>query len=190
MKLAERISRRIDRPDDGAELSFDDRFPECAALGRRYVVQQRNWYRRRARNIRRLFRVFGGGVIVLGAALPVLAFLEFDGFRLVITIVSVAIGALTALRSFFQWDKQWRVLKIADWELTALLASWEADLCALAVGDENHAGPAAFERTQALLKETEEVVRRESTSFFSEMRWPETERSRGNDSRDEHPRDR
>lgn len=183
VKLAERTSRRIDRPDDGAEFSFGDRFPECAALGRRYVVQQRNWYRRRARNIRRLFRVFGVGVIVLGAALPVLAFLEFNGFRLVITIVAVAIGGLTALRSFFQWDKQWRVLKLADWELTALLAGWEADLCALPVSDGDGAGPAAFERTRALLEQTEEVVRREATSFFSEMRWPETEPSRATENR-------
>jgi hypothetical protein len=160
------------RLDDGSQLCVGDDYEEIAALVDRYVVHDRNWYRHRARVVRRWFRLFGVGVIVLSASLPVIAAVDFKDSQFVITLVSVLVAALTALRTFFQWDGQWRVLKVADWKLTALLGAWEADVCSL-----NGQAPARTEvskRTRLLLDEAGKVIDSEASSFFTAVTWPET----------------
>src|SRR4030095_4201170 len=139
------------RLDDGSQLCVGDDFEEIAALVDRYVVHHRNWYRHRARVGGRWLRRFGVGVIVLSASLPVIAAVDFKDSQFVITLVSVLVAAHTALRTFFQWDGQWRVRRGADWKLTALLGAWEADVCSL-----NGQAPARTEvskRTRLLLDE-------------------------------------
>jgi hypothetical protein len=159
--------------DEGKELA-SEKFPDGAELVKRYVVGHRNWYRKRAKWVRRFFRLSGGGVILLSGALPIVAFMGFAGNRLVITIVSVCIATLTALRSFFQWDLQWRVLKLADWKLTGLLSLWEAELWRLGSSQSGQRERLAAEATQQLFQDVNKVVQEEADTFFSGVQWPKT----------------
>ncbi len=174
MSWKDRTRRRASRQlDDGEHLSVPAAFSTSAELAHRYVVTQRNWYRHRSVNVRRLFRSFGVGAIILSSSVPVITFIQFDGFRLVITILGVAITALTALRTFFRWDEQWQVLKLADWHLTALLADWEAKMCVLDPASQGSLA-AAGALTERLLTDAKDVVEREAVSFFAGVRWPDT----------------
>jgi hypothetical protein len=170
-----RSNKALRRPDDGSSLCVDEeRYPEAVALARRYAVAPRNWYRWRARSVRWFFRGSGMGVIVLSGALPIIAAIKFRDSTLFITVVSVSVAALTALRTFFRWDDQWRLLKSADWKLTALIAVWEADVCALdAAGGESKR--LVMNRTQKLLKEVKEIIDEEARSFFLGITWPQAE---------------
>ncbi len=168
-------NNKLRRPDDGSAVCVDEsRYPEPVALAKRYAIGPRNWYRRRARNVRWMFRLFGMGVILLSASLPIIAAVDFRDAPFVITVVSVGVAGLTALRTFFRWDDQWRLLKAADWKLTALIAVWEADVCAM-----ESAGAAskrdAMRRTQLLLAEVKDVIDEEARSFFLGITWPQAE---------------
>jgi hypothetical protein len=166
-----RALRQLDRGDP---LACAEDFADCAELAKRYVVCHRNWYRQRAKWVRWFFRVSGGGVILLSAVLPIVAFLGFPHVRLVITVLSVCIATLTALRSFFQWDLQWRVLKQADWKITGLLASWEADICGLKSHPSGQRDRLASEATKTLIDHVNAVVQDESTTFFRAVQWPKS----------------
>lgn len=175
-KLSWRVRRRLRRLDEGHPLSCAETFKDCSELAQRYVVRHRNWYRARALLVRRLFRFSGFAVIVLSAALPVVAFLDFSDSRFVITLLSVSIAALTALRTFFQWDLQWRVLKRADWKLTSLLSQWEIAMYRLSLELESGSTDCvsrAAARTQTLLKQASQVVDEEAEQFFGAVQWPE-----------------
>lgn len=163
--------------DDGKAVREADSFDACRHLAERYVVKHRNYYRRRATRVRRYFRWAGLAVILCSAALPVVAFVDGDQTRLIITVLSVTIAALTALRAFFQWDVQWRVLRQADWKLTYLLATWEIELEYLRTCP-NDADPecSAINATKTLLVEAEKVVEAEASSFFRGLGWPEPDK--------------
>src|SRR4029450_8604299 len=89
------------RLDDGSQLCVGDDYEEIAALVDRYVVHHRNWYRHRARVVRRWFRLFGVGVIVLSASLPVIAAVDSKDSQFVITLVSVLVAARPGLGTVF-----------------------------------------------------------------------------------------
>ncbi|HEY6888854.1 MAG TPA: DUF4231 domain-containing protein [Solirubrobacter sp.] len=156
--------------DDGEALKQGTDFKQCRQLVDRYVVRHRNYYRRRAQKIRRVFRVAGVGVILFGAALPVAATFDGKHLQLIITVLTVLVALLTALRTFFQWDVQWRVLRQADWKLTYLLAKWETEIAALTAADGKDADAVAI--TASLINQAQEVVENEASSFFRGLGWP------------------
>jgi hypothetical protein len=159
--------------DDRLATCVSVEFTDAVALATRYVIRPRNWYRRRARNVRRLFRLFGVGVIVMSASLPIVAAIDFADSQVAITTLSVGVAGLTALRAFFHWDDQWRAAKTADWKLTSLLAQWEADLSGIESPSSDEAKQRAQTLTKALLAAAADVIGTESTSFFSAVTWPQ-----------------
>jgi hypothetical protein len=135
-----------------------------------HVVAVRNRYRNRAAQNRWWFRGTGVLVIVLSAVLPLLAGFDFDHKDLTMGIIGVAIAIATALRSFYQWDQIWSVLRQADFELTELLAEWDLAVAAAKQPADVHA------LTEKLLQAADAIRSRESKGFFASLRFPESKR--------------
>jgi len=134
------------------------------------VESLRDRYRKRARINRLWFRGAGIAVILLSAVLPLLAGFDFDHKDWTLGIIGVAIAIATALRSFYQWDQLWSLLRQTDFELTELLAEWE-----LAVADAKQRADLQ-ELTEKLLQAADEVRSRESKGYFATLRFPETKK--------------
>jgi hypothetical protein len=123
---------------------------------------------------RYLFRISGIILIVLIASLPVIATLEFPNKIPVLTAYSLVIAILTGLRSFFRWEDKWRLFRGQQFALAYLIAQWEMDLSGLASdSDLGDARKEAHMKTEELLKETGEAVKREMLAFFNTTGPPE-----------------
>jgi Protein of unknown function (DUF4231) len=170
------VAQRL--PDD------DDRqpFKEYRTLVEKNTVWFRNWYRRRARIVRYCFRVSGILVILFSVSLPLFANLQFGAKDLVISALAVSIAALTGIRNFYQWDHIWRVLKVADFELTFIIAQWELEIQELSKdGDHEAARRQVHEKTMLLFSDTQAIVQNESKQYFGTLTWPDIS------TRSEHP---
>jgi hypothetical protein len=92
----------------------------------------------------------------------------------VISALAVCIAALTGIRNFYQWDNVWRVLKVADFELTFILAQWELELHELAEnGDQEAARRQLHKKTMQLFSDTQAIVQNESKQYFGTLTWPD-----------------
>jgi len=129
----------------------------------------RDTYRRRARKNRLWFRGAGILVILLSAILPLLAGFDFDHKDWTLGIIGVVIAVTTALRSFFQWDQLWSLLRQTDFELTELIARWR-----LAIAGANAADVKSL--TEQLLQAAAEVRGRESKGYFATLRFPDNKK--------------
>jgi hypothetical protein len=93
------------------DVDFERMVAEARVLRQRFIDPNREWYRTHQRCPFFLFRFAGVTTIVLGAALPAIAGIPWDGFEskyLVISVMSVSIAALTGLSTFFRWERTWR----------------------------------------------------------------------------------
>lgn len=143
-------------------------------LTRDNVTKYRNWYRRRARWVRYFFRGSGVVVILLSVSLPLVATADFADKDLVISVIGVVIAGLTAIRNFYQWDHVWRIVRVADFELTFVLADWELELAKLAEKDDpEEASRLAFEKTKALFADTQAIMKNEAKQYFGTLTWPD-----------------
>jgi hypothetical protein len=163
--------------DDGRQP-----FKEYRTLVENNTVWFRNWYRRRARIVRYCFRASGILVILFSVSLPLFANLHFGAKDLVISALAVSIAALTGIRNFYQWDHIWRVLKVADFELTFIIAQWELEVHELSENRDHEAAQRqVHEKTMQLFDDTQAIVQNESKQYFGTLTWPDIS------SRSEHP---
>jgi ABC-type multidrug transport system fused ATPase/permease subunit len=135
------------------------------------VETLRDRYRARARWHARFFRSSGILVIGMASALPVLASFSYRHKDWVVAIIGAVIAFLTALRSFYQWDQLWGLLRQADLAISHLLDEWTVGLAAAEVlpADDR---PAEVERlAKKLLDDTEAIRAAESHSYFAMLRW-------------------
>lgn len=138
------------------------------------VEQLRDSYRRRARWHRRWFRSTGVVVILLSTSLPALTIPDYGAKKALISIVGVFIALLTGLRSFYQWDQLWSVLRQSDFELSFLLDKWQLDVGAIVVQSDPERLLKLHELTVALRDAAEDVRRSESTRYFGSLSFPHT----------------
>jgi hypothetical protein len=136
-----------------------------------HVASLRDWYHGRARRNRLAFRSAGVLVILLSAVLPLLAGFDFDHKDWTLGLIGVAIAVTTALRSFYQWDQLWSLLRQADFDLTDLLAEWELAVAGAKRPADVHG------LTERLLQAADEVRGRESKGYFATLKFPESKRA-------------
>ena len=134
-----------------------------------HVRPVRDWYRRRARLNRFAFRSMGIVVIVLSPLLPLLAGFDFEHKDLTLGLIGVAIAIATGLRTFYQWDHLWSLLRQTDFELTELLTNWELAVASARSADEVQA------LTEDLLRKANDVRRAESKGYFATLRFPKSD---------------
>jgi hypothetical protein len=101
---------------------------EFAAAVEDYVLRVRDFYDSRARWHRRLYRFSTILLILIGASLPVAASLSYPGKVLWLSILGVAVAAITALRSFYHWDQFWVLLRTTETRITKTYLEWKASV--------------------------------------------------------------
>jgi hypothetical protein len=134
------------------------------------VEALRDRYRKRARINRLCFRGVGIVVILLSSVLPLLAGFDFDHKDWTLGIVGVVIAVATALRSFYQWDQLWSLLRQADFELTELVAGWRLAVAGAKGSADVHS------LTEKLLQAAAELRGRESKGYFATLRFPDNKK--------------
>jgi hypothetical protein len=140
----------------------------------RTVQQRRDTYRRRATMNGHYFRVSGVTVIAVASALPVLASLSYRGKDVIVAIAGALVAFLTALRSFYQWDQLWGLLRKSDLDLTHLLDRWRLDISATVGLPEPERRKKVEALAASLLDQAETVRKAESESYFGSLHFPES----------------
>ncbi|MEU5903230.1 SLATT domain-containing protein [Micromonospora sp. NPDC047467] len=144
------------------------------ALAEESVNKLRDQYDWRAKWHRRLFRFSGILVIVLSASLPLLAGFGYPGKNLVIAVTGVVIATATALRTFYQWDQMWALLRRTHFGLIEASSQWRLAFArAEATVDPVEREQRAYEATDTLLAKIEGLRSAETEKFFSSLAFPE-----------------
>jgi hypothetical protein len=134
------------------------------------VLELRDRYRERAGWNRRFFRGTGVVIIAMASALPVLASFSYRGKDVLVAVIGALIAFLTALRSFYQWDQLWALLRKSDLDITHLLDKWRLDVQAKANLPPQQQMVEIRKLGEDLQESVEEIRRRESQIYFSMLR--------------------
>jgi Protein of unknown function (DUF4231) len=134
------------------------------------VLERRDSYRERASWHRRLFRGTGVLIIAMASALPVLASFSYPGKDVLVAVIGAVIAFLTALRSFYQWDQLWALLRKSDLDITHLLDKWRLDVQAKANLPPQQQMVEIRKLAEDLQENVEKIRRTESQSYFSMLR--------------------
>jgi len=139
----------------------------------RYVDQALAWYRSRTRWPRLVFRAVGSVLIVLSLSVPFLAAVEAPWGKYALQLASFMIAALTALNSFFGWQRTWEKRINAQLTLEGLIALWQTEIAAA----KEHTDPSdgcqrALKATQELIEKTKSLTTAEAGEFFATIRFP------------------
>ncbi|MGK5732166.1 DUF4231 domain-containing protein [Streptomyces sp. URMC 124] len=133
------------------------------AAAEQYVLEVIDFYDVRAAWHRRLYRLSGALVILVGTALPVLTALDFPGKSAAIAGAGLLVAATTALKSFYRWDVSWILLRETEIELTRVYLAWRAGASA---PDRSDGSPRS---AHALLDAVFRIRGRESSEFFKNL---------------------
>ncbi|GAA3475835.1 DUF4231 domain-containing protein [Streptomyces yanii] len=144
---------------------------ELDAAVERYVQKLRHFYDARARWHRRGHRFSGIVVIITGALLPLLATSQFAHKELVLSLVGVAISAVTALRSFYRFDQSWILLRNTEIAISHAYLKWK--IARLGTAGERPSAEHREADTRALIDMIMGIRRDEAESFFNELPTPQ-----------------
>jgi hypothetical protein len=126
---------------------------ELSEIKIRYVDNILKWYSDHVTWPRIIFRLAGIVVIVLSLGLPILAMFEDKLGKYWVLIASTTIAVLTALNSFFNWQKTWEKRVMLKLTLEGLIAQWEAEIIvAKAASDPKSGFDRAFKATRELIE--------------------------------------
>lgn len=134
----------------------------------KYVLKLRDFYDSRARWHRRFYRLSTVFIILLGAALPLEAGLDYPYKEVLLSISGVVIAALTALRAFYHWDQFWVLHRNTEMTITQCYLRWKAS----SVGPSNDDDSVIEARKKTILNLVEEIIKireDEAGSFFKAL---------------------
>ncbi|MCK2242663.1 MULTISPECIES: DUF4231 domain-containing protein [unclassified Crossiella] len=147
---------------------------EYGRVARQYVIDLRDRYRFRSRWNRRFFRFTGILVTVLSISLPLITVISFPQKDLTIAVIGVAIALSTGLHSFYQWDKNWGLLRRSDFKLTEAYSAWELEMHhAQSLVDGPNKEQRRYDATKALLDKASVIRGKESESYFDALQFPQ-----------------
>jgi Protein of unknown function (DUF4231) len=138
-----------------------------------YALRLRGFYDARARWHRRFYRLSGIMVILGGSALPVISTRSLADKDLIVSIIGVAISALTALRSFYRWDESWILLRKTEIEISRIYFDWKAQYDQR-VADGTDTSPEFYRITSQMLNALITTRQEEAESFFRRLSFPHT----------------
>lgn len=146
----------------------------CRQIVDSEVRPLRGRYRRRASRHRLYYRCSGLAILLFGVSLPLLAGLHFNHRDVILSIVSVALAALTGLREFYRWDEMWSLLRRTENAISHELLRWELAISsAVPSADPKQAPRACCAATEELLAAVRTIQEAEADSFFGGMRFPQ-----------------
>ena len=162
-----------------ASSPVPDRFQELHRIKEKYVGSTFDWYARHRFWPRVGFRGAGAFVILGTLSLPVIALLGGKGFEHLTAIIAVAVAVVTSLNAFFNWQKTWEKRIKIYLRLEGEIAIWETKFDqASKEKDEDIGYRNALLATQELIRETQRLTGEETTDWFSDLRFPESNRER------------
>jgi hypothetical protein len=146
----------------------------------KYVDQTLNWYQSRTLWPRLVFRTVGTLVIVLSLGIPFLAAFQETFGKWGLSLASFMIAALTALNTFFGWQRTWEKRISIQLTLEGLVALWQTEIAA-ATGeaDPRKSFERALKATQELIEKTQALTVAETSVFFANIRFPVVPVERG-----------
>jgi hypothetical protein len=149
-----------------------------------YIDNILKWYSYHVTWPRIIFRLAGTTVIILSLGLPFLSTLEGDLGKQGVRIASFMIAVLTALNSFFNWQKTWEKRVMLKLTLEGLVAQWQAEIIAAKAASDPKSGfERAFTATRELIEKTRATTATETGSFFAGIKFPDVDlKSRSNHS--------
>jgi hypothetical protein len=160
----------------------DDRFSklveEAQAIKARYIDPEYKWYRTHLHWPFAFFRGAGLITIVLGVTLPAIAGTPeavLHAKSLILSVMSVAIAALTGLRSFYRWEHSWRGRVLVKLALEGLSAKWELEIARarLLVNPKDRL-ELVYSATNDLIADVRNVCSSETKEFFTGMQFPQS----------------
>ncbi len=159
--------------DSSAGTMADASIDALVHIKSAYVDRSLAWYRSRTLWPRLAFRVVGTVVILLSLGIPFLVAFQETFNSWVLPGASFMIAALTALNTFFGWQKTWEKRISIQLTLEGLEAIWQTEIAAARAG----AGPTksfeqALKATQELIEKTRALTVGETEDFFANMRFP------------------
>jgi magnesium-transporting ATPase (P-type) len=138
------------------------------------VIDQRDWYKRKAYIPMMLFRWLGAVVILVSFSISALSFFSkgnnHECYKTWIFFLSLLVSAITAFMSFFQFQAVWRSRRQTEMNLSSLLVQWELDLIGAAdESDSLKRATLAREATRRCVESASKLISAETSEFFSGM---------------------
>ncbi len=155
---------------------FSKLLQELEALKRKYVDNPTDARWKQAERARRAFRICGVVIIVCSVSIPFVSAVSVDAFPLkhtVLSLLGLAIAALTSLTAFFSWSEEWRFQRDTHRALVHRISIWLLKLVeASAMEDYEAAKKAAIVATQELLDATGTHLASLWTEYFKGVKQP------------------
>jgi hypothetical protein len=156
----------------------DEAFAAMEARARelksRYIDLRIEWYQDHTAGPRFCFRWAGIITILCSVTLPAIASAEFPYKALALSVMSIAVAALTGLSSFYKWERTWRANSTAQVALQQHVAKWELELAkARLLVSPSERTDHIYKATSDLLVNASNVVTSESEGFFSGLSFPQ-----------------
>jgi hypothetical protein len=166
-------------PDDE---KFDELVEQTRAIQAHFLGHERKWYRRHSRIPFLFFRGAGIVTVVLGVSLPAVApatWLTSQHKEIALSLMSVAIAALTGLSTFYRWERTWRSRVLVKLSLEALEAKWELEIAnaRLIVAPADRLAH-VYATTDEIIATARRICSAETEEFFSGMQFPKSDEAK------------
>lgn len=160
-----RPPRLKDLPDP-AEVGFP-------AAAEAYVLRVRDFYDARAWWNRRLYRLSGILVILVGATLPMLSALDYAYKEVTVSLAGVVIAVVTSLRTFYRWDQSWVLLRNTEIVLSNAYLAWKGSAEETMEATDERQRLARNQAAIALITKVSTIRQGEAESFFKDLSYPQ-----------------
>jgi hypothetical protein len=150
------------------EIAAGDYFEAAKA----YALRLRRYYDARARWHRRFYRLSGILIILGGSSLPVISTRNLTNKDLIVSIIGVAISALTAMRSFYRWDESWILLRKTEIEISGIYFDWRAKYDQES-SSSNQPSAELYKITSEMVTALAKARNNEANSFFKNLSFPQ-----------------
>ncbi|WP_246421922.1 DUF4231 domain-containing protein [Nocardiopsis mwathae] len=138
------------------------------------VLRLRDRYRRRANRGVVLFRASGALLITVGGLMPVLAMADYPFKTATLSVAGVLMSLSASLHTFFRWDRQWQILRSAQFRLEDAYLEWSLRTAALADLPEEEKRRKNLDADRHLLDRYKSIREGESKQFFTLLHFPST----------------
>ena len=143
------------------------------------VLRLRDRYRSRADRGVLFFRVSGTVLVVVGAIMPVLAIADYPFKAAAVAAAGITMSLSSSLHAFFRWDRQWQILRAAQFRLDDSYMEWRLRVHEAGGLPDGERETLWEKADRELLKRYQAVRQEESEGFFSLLDFPARTAPRG-----------
>ena len=136
-------------------------------LVERQVLPLVDWYQRKKRWPRRMFKFTSAAVIILGSSIPIAsAWSGSTSTRVFVGVVGAVITTVSSLAASYDWYRRWRNFTVAQSTLEAQLATWEFAMARARMLPTDEGRTEALAATASLMDAVNHARSEETEAFF------------------------